>query len=371
MDLEKPQSDTKEGFNYQKLIQDFGVKLIDDDLIERIKKFTKKEHISHYLRRGIFMAHRDLDILLTQLEKNPKEKVYLYTGRGPSSGSLHLGHLLPFQLTLELQKLFDCPVVIQITDDEKYIKNETSLEENIRYGEENIKDILAIGFDPAKTFIFSNSQYIGQLYPNILKIQKRVSTHLLFKTFGSDHNDSIGKVVFPTIQMAPCCPSSFPHFLDPQYQWRCLVPCALDQDPYFRLFRDVAGSIGEKKPALIYSQFLPSLLGKDEKMSSSNLKSAIFLNDTPKIVKKKINSYAFSGGKETVEEHRQYGGNCLVDVAFAYLEFFLEDDMQLEEIREKYQKGELLTGELKKITIEVVNQIIEEFVQRRSSLPST
>lgn len=33
----------------------------------------------------------------------------------------------------------------------------------------------------------------------------------------------------------------------------------------------------------------------------------------------KINKYAFSGGQETVEEHREKGGNPDVDVSYQYL----------------------------------------------------
>lgn len=47
-----------------------------------------------------------------------------------------------------------------------------------------------------------------------------------------------------------------------------------------------------------------------------------------------INKYAFSGGGATVEEHREKGGNCEVDVSYQYLSFFLEDDNKLEQIRQ-------------------------------------
>ena len=54
-----------------------------------------------FLRRGMFFAHRELDQIVTAYEKG--EKFYLYTGRGPSSESLHLGHLIPFHFTKWLQ----------------------------------------------------------------------------------------------------------------------------------------------------------------------------------------------------------------------------------------------------------------------------
>ena len=46
-----------------------------------------------------------------------------------------------------------------------------------------------------------------------------------------------------------------------------------------------------------------------------------------------INRYAFSGGGSTVEEHKEKGGDCDVDISYQYLTFFMEDDERLEEIR--------------------------------------
>jgi hypothetical protein len=46
---------------------------------------------------------------------------------------------------------------------------------NNKMGLNNIKDIIAFGFDPEKTFIFSDVAYIHALYPNVLKVQKAVT----------------------------------------------------------------------------------------------------------------------------------------------------------------------------------------------------
>ena len=56
-----------------------------------------------------------------------------------------------------------------------------------------------------------------------------------------------------------------------------------------------------------------------------------------------VNKHAFSGGRDTIEEHRQFGGNCDVDVSFMYLTFFLEDDERLEQIR-KVRRGYACAG---------------------------
>lgn len=74
-------------------------------------------------------------------------------------------------MTKYLQEAFDVPLVIQVTDDEKYLyRPELDLDKTIKMGISNIKDIIAFGFDPEKTFIFSDVEYIHYLYPNTLRV---------------------------------------------------------------------------------------------------------------------------------------------------------------------------------------------------------
>lgn len=108
--------------------------------------------------------------------------------------------------------------------------------------------------------------------------------------------------------------------------------------------RDVAPRLGHFKPALIESRFFPALQGESGKMSSSDETSAIFVTDTPKQIKSKVNKYAFSGGGATVDLHRANGGNLNVDVPYKYLSFFLDDDEKLAKIGEEYGSGKMLTG---------------------------
>lgn len=60
-----------------------------------------------------------------------------------------------------LQDIFDVPLVIQMTDDEKFLWKDLKVEEALRLTYENAKDIIALGFDMNKTFIFSDMEYIG------------------------------------------------------------------------------------------------------------------------------------------------------------------------------------------------------------------
>lgn len=103
-------------------------------------------------------------------------------------------------------------------------------------------------------------------------------------------------------------------------------------------------------------------------MSSSNATSSILLTDKPAEIKSKVNKYAKSGGGATVEEHRANGADLEVDVPFQYLTFFLEDDDKLEEVRQKYGKGEMLTGEVKALLIDCLQKFVASFQEKRKKV---
>ncbi|KAK4161937.1 hypothetical protein QBC43DRAFT_93067 [Cladorrhinum sp. PSN259] len=362
--------------DYNKLIEEFGTKRIDAELLARFERLTgKKPH--RFLRRGIVFSHRDFEVILDRYEKG--EPFFLYTGRGPSSDSVHVGHTIPFEFTKWLQETFDVPLVIMLTDDEKYLFSEKrTIEEVQGYCSSNAKDIIAVGFEDRNTFIFSDFDFIGgALYRNIVRMSKHITLNQARAIFGFNESTNIGKVHFSAIQGATSWASSFPHIFGTDEKATvgipCLIPCAIDQDPYFRATRDVSSRIsfqGTKyaKPSLIHSSFLPALQGPGTKMSASIDESAIFMKDTPNQIKNKINKYAFSGGKVSQEEHRAEGGNPDVDVAYQYLKFFMEDDDELERLRVAYKKGELLTGELKAICIKELQAYVVAFQERRAKV---
>ncbi|GAY60552.1 Tryptophan--tRNA ligase cytoplasmic [Citrus sinensis] len=369
--------------DYDKLIDKFGCQRLDQSLVDRVQRLTgRPPHV--FLRRGVFFAHRDLNDILDAYEKG--EKFYLYTGRGPSSEALHLGHLVPFMFTKYLQDAFKVPLVIQLTDDEKCMWKNLSVEESQRLARENAKDIIACGFDVTKTFIFSDFDYVGghilsyifYLVLVLPKIMRKFPLQCLLQEhgegcevvgiFGFTGEDHIGKVSFPPVQAVPSFPSSFPHLFSGKDHLRCLIPCAIDQDPYFRMTRDVAPRIGYHKPALIESSFFPALQGETGKMSASDPNSALYVTDSAKAIKNKINKYAFSGGQESVELHRKLGANLEVDIPVKYLSFFLEDDAELEHIKKEYGAGGMLTGEVKQRLAQVLTELVERHQVARAAV---
>ncbi|KAJ3890347.1 hypothetical protein GG344DRAFT_88906 [Lentinula edodes] len=357
----------QQAIDYEKLIVQFGTRRIDESLLQRFEKLTgRKPHV--LLRRGMFFSHREFDKILDRYEQG--KPFFLYTGRGPSSDSMHLGHMIPFVFTKWLQDVFDVPLVIQLTDDEKFLfKHELKVEQTKAFGRMNARDIIAVGVNPDKTFIFSDYDYVsGPFYENVSKISRQITYSQAKATFGFNDSDNIGKIHFASIQAAPSFSNSFPQIFGTVSNITCLIPCAIDQDPYFRLTRDVAQKLKYPKPALIHSKFFPALQGPQTKMSASDPNSSIYMTDKPAQIKNKINKHGFSGGQETEEEHRRLGGDTEVDVAYQYLTFFLEDDEELANLGEEYRAGRLLTGQLKAKCIQLLQQFVSDFQERRAKI---
>lgn len=380
--------EVKGKIDYDKLVKEFGSTLISGELLQEISDQTvgtgRVPFLHRFLRRGLFFSHRDLDQFLKLVKSGVP--MFLYTGRGPSSESMHLGHLIPFLFTKWLQEAFDAPLVIQMTDDEKFLFKgvyDESTGDNLDYYAsltlENARDILACGFDYTKTFIFSDLDYIGSMYPNVVRIWKANTTNKVSNIFGFDGSSNIGKIAFPAIQAAPSFASSFPTVLkaDRKSNRVCLIPCAIDQDPYFRMTRDIAHKLVDKnhglsgKPALIHSKFFPPLQGATGKMSSSDENSAIFLTDTAQDIERKIKENAFSGGQDTMKKQKELGANLDVDVAYQWLRFFLEDDDELEQIGIDYKSGSgkyWSTALVKQRLIVILQELVAEHQKRRANI---
>ncbi len=354
--------EVKGDVDYKRLVSEFGLKEINDDLLKRLEKIAGELH--PYLRRKIFFAHRDLGWILDQYEK--KNKFFLYTGRAPS-GHTHLGHLVPWFFTKWLQDKFGVELWFQFPDEEKFLfKEKLTLDDTDRFTYDNMLDVIALGFNPKKTKFLVDTKHAGVMYKEALKVSKRITFSSVKAAFGMNNDSNIGSIFYTAMQAVPAfLPSVIAGKNIP-----CLIPHAVDQDPHFRLSRDVVGKLGYYKPASIQCRFLPALQGSSGKMSASAQETAIYTVDDEKTVAKKINKYAFSGGRDTVEQHRKLGGRPEVDVAYQWLTFFEEDDAKLSKIYNDYKSGELLSGELKAILIDKLNAMLKNHQKAREKAKS-
>nr|CCC92005.1 putative tryptophanyl-tRNA synthetase [Trypanosoma congolense IL3000] len=386
------------GIDYERVLTRFKSQPVDEPLLKKMEEVTLEgpagsnpcrdsdsqcgnkgdsPPMHHFFRRGIAFSHRDFNRALDSVHSALRlgnHGAFLYTGRGPSARTMHLGHVLPFLLTRHLQEIFGLPLVIQITDDEKYFFRDIPLHSEGSHDAadivvENIKDIIAFGLNPERTFIFRNTSYMGSMYPTVVRLQRTMTINTVKNTLGLTDSDNIGKVAFPATQAAPCFSSAFPQVLADSKRGaplQCIVPCAIDQDPFFVLARAAAARLRYRPPALLHTKFLPALRGMKFKMSSSGEEGGVItLHDTAEQVQKKMRK-AFSGGSGTLNDMKVKGVDLSVDVAYQYLYFFCPDDMLLDEVTRKYAAGDMNSGDVKDLAANVVvRHVLRDWQVRR------
>ena len=279
---------------------------------------------------------------------------------------MHMGHLVPFIFTKWLQDKFGVELWVQFTDDEKFLfrKNHDDKQEKFtNYAYQNMLDVIAVGFDPKKTHFILDTlpKHAGLMYGEAVKISDRITASTAKAVFGFEDSHSVGKFFFTSIQAVPAIlPSALKGKNIP-----CLIPLGIDQDPHFRVARDVLPKLGYYKPALIHGKLIEGLL-ENGKMSASNPHSAIWLTDTEEQVREKIIKHAFSGGRGSLAEHRKLGGVPEIDASYRWLQAFFEpDDKKLQKIYKDYKSGKMLTSELKDYTIKKINAFLKEHQKKR------
>lgn len=346
--------------DYDRFAKEFGISLIDKKTEARIEELAGGSH--YLLRRHIFFAHRDLNWLLDEHEKG--NKFYLYTGIAPS-GSMTLGHLIPFMMTQWLQEKFGAEVYIQIPDEEKALMRNVSFEEVHRLAYDDALNIIALGYDPKKTKIFFNTDYAKTLYRQAVRVAKHITFSMVKDAFGFTNETNVGSIFYTSMQAVP----AFLRSVQEGKKVPCLIPLGFDQDVHFRLARDALAKLGYYKPAILHAKFLPGLDGRP-KMSASDPSNTIYLSDTPEAVEKKVYK-AITGQQSTAELQRKLGGDperCAVCQYYKYL--FEPDDKKLEKIFEGEKKGTLLAGEHKKDLTERINKFLEEHRKKKERLRS-
>lgn len=324
-------------------MNNFGLQLINDEIKEKLN-FLPTNLLN------IIEFHRGLDTF------DINNNYYLYTGRGPSNKSFHIGHLPGLSLILELQKKINDKIFFMISDDEKIFRdkiNEKIMKSNV---ESTIKIMNKIGFTNENTLFHINSNGISEEYYKILiQLLSIVNINQLNHIFGEKTN--IGEYFYPLYQILPC-------FLDKKKQ--CIIIAGKDQDPFFRLARDLADKLNYKKPIIIYTKSVPGLDGS-EKMSTSVISTnPIYLDDTFDIIKKKINKINCVGAG-SLNELFEKGANLEIDIPFKLICFF-DDSENVNLLAKAYTEGLITNDE-----IENINKLVskEYLITRNKTMITT
>ena len=339
-----------------------GNEIIKDnvDLVEKFnaEPISKVKDLPDFytFNNGLIYSHRDFGKFMERLRKG--EPSAIVSGLN-ASGTIHIGHKAVFDTNLFFQRKYGVPVFIPISDDESYVsKKVESQEEAFKNAKLLAKDVLALGFDPKKTFIV-----IDQIFTNIYNLAIKLSRHITMSEvkaiYGYKNEDNLGLHFYPAVQSA--------HVVLPfelKQISNILVPIGPDEDAHLRAARDMAARCGYPKPAVIHSKFLPGIDG--QKMSKSK-NNAIFYHDSETEIRKKVMT-ALSGGAKTIEEHKKSGGNPEVDVACTYLASYFLSKEEGYKLFDDYRSGKLLSGDVKNMLFESLLIDIGDFRKRLESL---
>jgi tryptophanyl-tRNA synthetase len=195
---------------------------------------------------------------------------------------------------------------IPLTDDESYVDGKVAkLSDGTKNAKEKIIPVLQkMGFDLGKTHYLIDTEQT-ELYQFAIELSRYVSMAELTHLFGAESLTNPGQVFYRgCVQLAEILMPQLPQNGGPRHT---LIPVGIDQHPYILLARDVAKKIGMVPPSELVLRFFPSLADPEKKMSKSSPESAVFLDDAPEVVKRKIKK-AFTGSVGSLEEHKKFGG---------------------------------------------------------------
>jgi len=272
-------------------------------------------------------------------------KYYLYTGRGPSMGSFHIGHLLGLEFILEFQKYIKNKIYFMISDDEKIFRDKISASEMDSNVTNTIEQLKKIGFDESNTNININSHGLSaEQYQLVIRLMSLTTLNKLEHIFGK--KDNVGEYFYVFVQMMPC-------FIEKGKQ--CIIIAGKDQDPFFRLARELAKRVGLPCPIIIYTKNVPGLDGSDKMSTSIPTSNPIFMSDTEQIIKNKVSSIR-KVGAGTLDELFEHGSNLDVDIPFKLIELFDKNEFNVGLIQKYYQKAQLVNGE----DLELIKSLVGE-----------
>lgn len=328
--------------NYDHVFKEFG-----------LTKFKDFGFVDHYLfRRQLIVAHRDFKKIADAIQN--KTQFIQLTGIA-ASGDMHFGHKVDVDF-FKVFKDLGAKSKFAICDIDGYVSRPDSKIPNIGVAKEiavrNVADLIALGVLPEDIYV--QSQKENGYYQFSYEISKKITQNVFEGVYG--HVD-LGKVSAVLLQIADILHVQLPFMFGKS---PTLTGIGIDQDPHARITRDVSKRMNYDLEVPSFFYFVhQSGLKEGSKMSASEPDTAIFLADSPSQVKKKINR-AFTGGRDTVEEQREKGGDPTICKVYEHLKFHHPDDSFLTKTFDDCRSGKMLCGECKQNSIKFTNDFLEQ-----------
>ena len=341
--------------DYDKLVNKFGIGKISD-MIGDIKNPQR------LMRRGVVFGHREFNEINNLI--NSGKEFAVVTGMMPS-GQMHIGHKMVVDQLKWYQKK-GAMLSLPIADLESYAARGMSFEEGRRIAvEEYLTNWIALGLDLEKDNVNVYLQSQNKLLQDLsFKASSKTNFSQLKSIYGFTPSTNIAHVQAPLMQVADILLPQTEEFGGPK---KVVVPVGIDQDPHIRLTRDIAQRLNEElgflTPASTYHRFLTGLTG--DKMSSSKPSTAIYLNEDSKTAAKKVKT-AKTGGRESLKEQQELGGEVDKCVIYEMLVYhLLDDDKEIEKVRKECLSGTLRCGDCKVRTAELMDKFFDELKDKQ------
>ena len=312
----------------------------------------------------------------------------ILTGDRPT-GRLHLGHYVgSLRRRVELQNSGEFEKIFIMIADAQALTDNADNPEKIRQNIIEVAlDYLSAGLDPEKVTIFIQSQVpelceLAFYYMNLVTVQRlqrnpTVKQEIVLRGFSDNEDDEnqnkkgipVGFFTYPISQAS-----------DITAFRATTVPVGVDQAPMIEQTREIVHKFnavyGETlvTPEMLLPENavcmrLPGTDGK-AKMSKS-LGNCIYLSDTTKEIKKKVNSMYTDPEHLQIEDPGHIEGN----VVFTYLDAFCADEhfakylpeyANLDEMKAHYQRGGLGDGTCKKFLFNIMEEMLQPIRGRRA-----
>lgn len=337
--------------DYGRLYEEFGIQPFQP-LLEQVPNPMAA------MRRGVIFGHRDFERISKAMIKH--EDYAVMSGIKPT-GDFHLGSLLTAREVIYFQQqgatAFYC-----IADIEAYEDNGIPFERSVKNAVGNVADLLALGFDPKRGYIYRQSG--EERVKDLAIIFGRGVTLSTLRAIYGEHD--MGLYLSALIQAGDILLPQLKEFGGPK---PTVIPVGVDQDPHLRLTRDLASKFqGQFKfipPSSTYHKLIKALDGSS-KMSKRDPMSYFTLDESSEAIAKKIQN-AFTGGRATSEEQRRLGANP--DICPIYdlclFHFFENDEEVVKLYNDECRGGKILCGEDKDRLIEIVTKFVEDHQRKR------
>ena len=305
----------------------------------------------------------------------------ILTGDRPT-GRLHIGHYVgSLRRRVELQNEGDYEKMYVFIADAQALTDNIDNPEKVRQNVIEVAlDYLACGLDPEKVTIFIQSQipelcelsfyFMDMVSVSRLQRNPTVKTEIQMRGFAGE-SIPVGFFTYPISQAA-----------DIALFKATTVPAGEDQKPMLeqateivRRFNNIYGeTLVEPHIMLPQNAVCCRLPGTDGKAKmSKSLGNCIYLSDSAKELKKKVNSMYTDPEHIHIEQPGHLEGNTV----FTYLDAFATDEdfaqflpeyKNLDELKAHYTRGGLGDGTCKKFLYNVLNARLEPIRTRREEL---